>query len=199
MKSPKLHVSLAAGFLAAILLVLPACSVNVKKDASGDDKKVDIETPVGSLHVNKDADVAETGLSVFPGARKKQGDENGEEKSANVNLSTSAFGLKVVAVEYESDAAPDKVIAYYQDQLKKYGNVLLCHTNKHSGESVELHHSTHDSGHNRDLKCEGDSNGKVVELKVGTEDNQHIVSIQPEGKGTDFALVYVRTRDDNTI
>jgi hypothetical protein len=199
MKSPKLNISLGVLLVAAGLLVLPACSVNVKKDASGDDKKVDIETPVASLHVGKDANPEDTGLSVYPGARKKQGKDDGEEKSANLNISTSAFGLKVVAIEFESDASPDKIIAYYQDELKKYGNVLVCHTNKHGGETVEMHHSKDDSGHNRDLKCEGDGNGKIVELKVGTEDNQHIVSIKPEGKGTDFALVYVRTRDDNTI
>ena len=35
-----------------------------------------------------------------------------------------------------------------------------------------------------------------LELKVGTKDNQHIVSISPQdkGKGTDFALVFVQTR-----
>jgi len=32
-----------------------------------------------------------------------------------------------------------------------------------------------------------------VELKVGTEDNQHIVAVEPQGKGSSFALVYVQT------
>jgi hypothetical protein len=40
-----------------------------------------------------------------------------------------------------------------------------------------------------------------VELKVGTEDNQHIVAVKPDGKGSRFALVYVRTHagKDDTI
>jgi hypothetical protein len=42
------------------------------------------------------------------------------------------------------------------------------------------------------LTCEGPS-GSTVELKVGTKENQHIVSVEPEGKGTSFSLVYVRT------
>lgn len=197
MKHFQLHASLTIILLAAFL-ALPACSVNVDKDASGKDKKVDIETPVGSLHVGNNADPADTGLPIYPGSRQKQKTDNGEEKSGNVNLSTSGFGLKVVAVEFETDASPDKVIAYYQNQLKKFGNVLLCHTNKHHGESVEMH-SRDDSKHDHNLKCEGDNSGEVVELKVGTDDNQHIVSIQPEGKGTDFAVVYVRTRDNDTI
>jgi len=43
------------------------------------------------------------------------------------------------------------------------------------------------------LTCEHDS-GPTLELKVGTKQNQHIVSISPQdkGKGTDFALVFVQ-------
>jgi hypothetical protein len=33
-----------------------------------------------------------------------------------------------------------------------------------------------------------------VELKSGTTDSQHIVSVHPEGKGADFAIVWVRVR-----
>ena len=42
-------------------------------------------------------------LPVYPGARPKEKDEDGDEKSANVDISTSAFGLKVVAIEYETN------------------------------------------------------------------------------------------------
>jgi len=52
------------------------------------------------------------------------------------------------------------------------------------------------------LSCEQDS-GTTLELKVGTRQNQHLVSISPQdkGKGTDFALVYVQTHggDKDTI
>jgi hypothetical protein len=43
---------------------------------------------------------------------------------------------------------------------------------------------------------EGDNTGDIVELKVGTQDHQHLVSIEPSGKGngSTFALVYVHTR-----
>ena len=77
--------------------------------------------------------------------------------------------------------------------MKKYGNVLECHTT-HDGSDVDVHPGGGDDS--KELKCEGDNSGKVVELKVGTKQNQHIVSIQPadNGKGSDFALVYVQTR-----
>ena len=175
------------------LLTLPACSVNVKKGESGEDKKVDIETPVGGIHVSKDADVRDVGLAVYPGARKKQKDSSGDEKSANVNISGPGFGVKVVAVEYLSDDSPDKLIAYYRDQLKEYGSVLECHTSKH-GSDVEVNKMSHpDRKESKKLTCDNDDSGKTVELKVGTEDNQHIVAVEPQGKGSSFALVYVQT------
>jgi hypothetical protein len=173
---------------AAAILVLPGCSVNVKKGDNGEEKKVDINTPLGGIHVNNDADVRDTGLPVYPGARPKKKD-NDDEKSANVDISSFGFSLKVVAVEYESDDPPAKLIAFYQDKLKKYGNVLECHTEeRHYGFSKS---DSHDS---KGPKCDGDSAGKNVELKVGSDENQHVVSIQPETKGSSFALVYVHTR-----
>jgi hypothetical protein len=174
--------------LLLMLVLLPACSVNVKKSDNGEDKKVDISTPLGGIHVNNNADVRDTGLPVYPGARPKLKEREGDEKSANVDISSFGFSLKVVAVEYESDDPPSKVVAYYQDVLKnKYGSVLQCHSEGHN-------FKYNPSGESKELKCEGDGNGKNVELKVGTEENQHIVSIQPETKGSSFALVYVHTK-----
>ena len=179
--------------VAFALLLLSACSINVKKDKGNDhDKNVDIDTPFGGIHVSKGANVHDTGLPVFPGAQPKtESDSDDDEKSANVDISTSAFGLKVVALEYQTDAGPDKVIAYYKDKLKQYGNVLECHTNaKHYSYDA---HSDADKDHSDELKCEG-TDGKTIELKAGTKSSQHIVAINPEGKGANFALVYVRMR-----
>jgi hypothetical protein len=196
MRTPTL-IKLSGLTLATVsLLALPACSVNVKKGAGGEDKNVEIETPFGGIHVDKAADVRDTGLAVYPGARVKQKDEPGQEKSANVTVSGMGYSLKVVAIQYESDDSPAKIIAYYKDQLKKYGNVLECHTTRHGGSFNRDHGNDSDS---RELRCEGDNTGKTVELKVGTESNQHIVSIEPQDKGADFALVYVKTYGKDTI
>jgi hypothetical protein len=187
-------------FLAIALMALPtlACNVRVKKDAEGEDKKVDIETPVGALHVSQGADVRDVGMPVYPGARLKQKEEPGQEKSANVNISSNLFGLKIVAVEYESNDAPEKLIAFYKDKLKKYGNVLLCHTNKHDGSGITMN-DDEDSKDSTELRCEGDNGGKVTELKVGTKHKQHIVAINPQANGTDFALVFVQMHGKDTI
>jgi len=173
----------------ALVFLLPACSINVRKEKNGQDKQVDIQTPVGGIHVSKDVDVADVGLTVYPGARLKQKGSNGEDKSANVNISSFGYGLRVVAMEYESDDAPAKVVAFYQDQLKKYGNILVCHTSHldvNTGVKGLDDHGSHE------LTCESNS-GSNVELKVGTKENQHIVAVEPEGKGSSFSLVYVRT------
>lgn len=190
----------------AALMAFPACSLNVRKGDNGEDKKVDIETPMGGIHVSKDAAARDTGLPVYPGAREKEKGNAGEEKNANVNISAGFFGLKVVAIEYLSDDPPEKVVGYYQDQLKKYGTILVCHASNRHGDSGDVDVHLGKGGDNKDsnqLTCEHGS-GTTIELKVGTKASQHIVSISPQdkGTGTDFALVFVQTRgggDKDTI
>jgi hypothetical protein len=174
----------------AALLALPGCSVNVKKEDNGQDKQVDVKTLLGNIHVSKKADVSDVGLAVYPGARLKEKDSDGSDKSANVNISGFGFGIKVIALEYESDDTPATVLSFYKDQLKKYGNVLECHT---SDLNLDMKMGSHGSNNgSNELTCEGES-GKNVELKVGKKDDQHIVAVKPEGKGSSFSLVYVRT------
>jgi len=172
----------------ASLVALPACSVNVKKGENGQDKQVDIRTPMGGIHVSKGANPEDVGIAIYPGSKLKQDDSDGKDKSANVNLSGFGYGLKVVALEYTSDDSPAKVVEYYKDQLKKYGNVLVCHTN-HLDVNADI--KDHEHGSN-ELTCEGAS-GVNVELKVGTKENQHIVAVEPSGSGSSFSLVYLRT------
>ena len=174
--------------IALLLMLYPACSINVKKQQNGDEKQVDIKTPVGGIHVSQEANAADIGLAVYPGARIKEKDSNGNDKTANVNISGFGYGLRVIAMEYESSDAPDKLVAYYKDELKKYGKVLECHT---SHFNVNANVKDSDKGSN-ELTCEG-GDGNNIELKAGTRENQHIVAVQPEGKGSSFSLVFVRT------
>ena len=178
----------------AAVLALSACSVNVKKNEAGEDKNVDIQTPIGGIHVNKEADVRDTGLAVYPGAKAKP-ESGSDDKKADVNISGFGFGIKVVALEYTSDDPPQKLETFYKDQLKKYGDVLECHTSHHGGNiKTDLGNKGDSSMH-----CDGDG-GTTIELKVGTQNNQHVVSIEPNGTGSSFALVYLRTHaKDDTI
>jgi hypothetical protein len=174
-----------------LLSGLPACSINVKKDGSGQDNKVDINTPFGGIHVNKSADARDTGLPVYPGARIREKAGEGQDQSANVDISGMGYGLKVVAVDYESGATPSVLIAYYKTALKKYGDVLECHTN-------DVNYERDSKNMSNELSC-GPDTGSNIELKAGSRDNQRIVAIKPADKGSEFTLVYVETHGKDTI
>jgi hypothetical protein len=175
-----------AGATATALLMAAACSINVRKEPNGEDKQVDIKTLAGSIHVSKQADVSDIGLTVYPGARLKE-KPSGDDKSANVNVSGFGYGIKVIALEYESTDAPAKVISFYKEQMKKYGSVLECQTS-----SLNVTERFHHKNESNQLTCDGES-GSDIELKVGRKDDQHIVAIEPDGSGSSFSLVYVRT------
>ncbi len=176
----------AAG--AAALLLASACSINMKKEGNGQDKQIDINTLAGNIHVSKQADAGDVGLTVYPGARPKE-KYSGDDKSANVNISGFGYGIKVIALEFESADGPAKVLSFYRDQLKRYGKVVECHT---SNFDLDLRMNTSKVGESGDLTCDGPS-GSHIELKAGRRDDLHIVAVDPEGGGSSFSLVYVRT------
>jgi hypothetical protein len=168
-------------------LTLPA----VSQQSDSQDKPFDVRSSLGDMHVGKDADAAKQGLPLYPGARAKV---EKDSDPVNFGILTESFGMKLMVAKYESDDAPIKVVDFYRDKLKKYGKVLECHSQKHGG-GVKVNDDDKDSkdSNNKALKCDEDS-GPVTELKVGTEDNQHVVAIEPSdaGKGSTFALVYLR-------
>lgn len=179
----------------AAMVTLPALA----QQSDTQDKSLDVRSSVGDLHVGKDADARNAGLPLYPGAHPKH-EENNEP--LNFGVAAEGFGLKLVVAKYESDDAPAKVVDFYREKLKKFGKVLECHSQKHGGD-VDVHNDDKDSGsgskdkdqESKKLKCES-SGGPVTELKVGTEDNKHVVAIEPRdsGKGATFALVYLRAR-----
>ena len=174
-----------------ISIALFSFSAQAQKPDSGEDKNLDVRSSIGDLHVGNDAGARKAGLPLYPGARLRHDEEN--SSALNLGVLTEAFGIKLVVAKYDSDDAPGKVIEYYRERLKKYGKVLECHTREHGGDT---HADVNDDEHSKELKCEGDNTGPVTELKVGTEDNQHVVAVEPgSGKsGSTFALVYVHAR-----
>jgi hypothetical protein len=196
MRRNRLAAGLWLGTLALALAALPACSINVDKKGENGSKHVDIQSPVGDLHVSENADIRDTGLDVYPGAKAAPKDDSSDEKSANVNLSFPGFQMKVVAAEFLSDDAPEKITSYYDKELQKFGKTITCRGEYTNGGRINGH-----SDEDPAVTCDKSGSGDSVELKVGTEKNQHIVAVKPNGKGTRFALVYVRmhTGKDTTI
>jgi hypothetical protein len=183
-----MHRHLALSLAVALGGVAPVLS----QDSASKDKSLDVRSSVGDLHVGKDADAKKVGLPLYPGARLKSNDE--DQDQANLSIATESFGMKLVVANYVSDDAPGKLLDFYRDKLKKYGKVLECRSAKLNG-GVSSHDDDKDSSKGKELKCDENS-GPVTELKVGTEDNQHIVAVEPgEGsRGSKFALIYLHTR-----
>jgi hypothetical protein len=165
--------------LAVLLAALCGCNIQKKNEAGGN-KKVDIETPIGSLHVNTQVDPKDTGLAVYPGATRAEEDDS--KHAANLSIDSSLFGAKVVAIKYRSDDPPEKLLDFYRKQLKVYGEVTECHG------SVTFVHGN--------MLCENKGARDETNLVTGTEERRHIVSVKPEGGGSRFALVYVQTRGE---
>ncbi len=175
------------------LLAITGCSVTTHEKDNGKKDDVDIRTPFGSLSVKEGAtDIKDTGLALYPGARATKDDDDNRHHSANVNISSSLFGLKVVALKFQSDDPSDKVLAFYRKDMGKYGTVVDCT----GGFSMDFHHHDKDA----EVTCDG-HNGPgheyKEELKVGTENNQRILAIKPRGNGSEFTLVYVRAWGHN--
>ena len=181
-------------FVAAfgVALAIRGCAAQGQKSDSDQNKHLDIQSSVGDLHVGNDGDARKAGLPLYPGARPRR--DKDDSDPVNLGLLTEAFGMKLVVAKYDSDDAPGKVVDYYREHLKKYGKVIECHTSEHGGNAHADFND--DEKHSQELKCEGDNTGPVTELKVGTENNQHVVAIEPrDGRsGSTFALVYVHTR-----
>src|SRR5215471_9969187 len=178
--------------LAALLVtVLPACSVNVKDKSSSPDgtAHVDIKSPFGNMHVDEQPDLKGAGLTVYPGAKPASKENSDDKKNANVNLSFGGFGLKVVAGEFVSNDPPNKVIAFYSKDLRRFGKPIQCQ-GRWSGGHVDM--KDDDDKLSKPVSCHDDGSSESVEIKVGTEGNQHIAAVKPDGKGSKFALVYVR-------
>jgi hypothetical protein len=179
------HLTLTFALSAALALPVLA------QDSDSQDKPFDVRSSIGDMHVGKDASAQKQGLPLYPGAHPKEEKDN---DPLNFGILTDSFGMKLMVAKYESGDAPAKIVDFYRGKLKKFGTVLECHSQKHSG-NVEVHDDDKDSKDSKELKCEENS-GPVTELKVGTEDNQHVVAVEPadSGKGSTFALVYLYTR-----
>jgi hypothetical protein len=180
--------------LAATSLMLAGCNVSEHKNGKSDD--VNINVPFANMHVktNDNAPVSGIGLSVYPGAQPLQDKDN---DSADVNMSFGSFHLGVKAASFQTTDSPVKVEAFYRKDMAKYGDVIKCQNGQPVGQPAKT---------SQGLNCtENDHHGKVhgvqihgdtvdvgsdnPELRTGSEQHQHVVSIEPKNGGTKIGLV----------
>jgi len=185
--------SLVAGL--ALLAGIAGCRIHVDKGANGEDKNVQIDTPLGGIHVNTDqTTAADLGLPVYPGAETIKGDD--KHKSADVHMGFGEWELRVRAVSYATPDSEEKVTAFYKKALARYGDVITCQGNAPVGTPTAT---------SEGLTCDENKSPKVqidrgdygvgarsLELKAGSKRHQHIVGYESplEGK-TRFALVAI--------
>ena len=166
----------AVAFLAAVSL-LAACGVSVDADHRDHTADVRIRTPVGQVLVHTGGE-PDTGLSVYPGSTRAR--KHGEAEAADVTVGNSAFGVKVAAVNFESDDSPEAILNYYKDALRAHGAVTECRGN------IDFRRSG--------LVCRKSYFSRTTQLAVGTEEKHRLVSVKPRGSGTEYSVVYVQTR-----
>ncbi len=171
---------------ATLAILLAGCTVHVD-DKDKDAKKVDIKTPLADLKVDTSAAAVDNGIPIYPGATPRP-EDNGDKHRANVNIGAMGYGIKVIAAEYNTPDSPEKVKEFYTDKLKQWGNVLVCRGT--GGDHGAGGHFDSDEG-DKPVSC-GDTSGDGWELKTGTNHNQHLVAIKPDGTGTRFGTVFIQ-------
>ena len=166
---------------------------------------------VAKATITDEFNIHETGISVFPGAKRLVSQPDAEVNGANIDLAIGKYGLKVSAVKLISDASPANIATFYKQDLQRHGDVLDC------SHHAEVLHVTPSSSSAKDdtLPCESRApksrrrNGETVtydrvekgaghfNFRVGNKFRQHIVVIRPRADAigeTEIALVHVDLR-----
>jgi hypothetical protein len=178
-----------AATLAAALLA--GCHVTEHKD--GDNKNVSIGTPFGSMNVktNDKADTSAIGVSVYPGSTPYKEDNDSDTGSADVNLNFGDFHLGVKAASYITPDSQDKVIAFYQKDMARYGTVIECRDGHavsqpdRTAQGLTCSDDDHASqAHTIHVHHDGD-----LELRTGSDQHQHIVGLREVNGRTKIGLV----------
>jgi hypothetical protein len=90
----------------------------------------------------------------------------------------------VIAANYESDDAQDKILDFYRREMRTYGPVTECRG--------DIDFRGGPGG--RRAVCQERPSERDIQLVTGTEDRQRLVSVKPRSGGSEFSLVYVNTR-----
>jgi hypothetical protein len=190
---PTSKLALAAA-LAVLVAALPGCRVRVDKDANGQEKTVQVDTPFGGVHVNTDQlSASDLGLPAYPGADQVNGPGK-NDKSADVHLGFGEWQMRVRVVKYQSADSREQVTAFYKKALGRYGDVITCDGNSPVGTPTTTAEglTCADSGKDGHFKFNDQdySHNTGFQLKAGSRRHQHIVGFEAADAGkTKFALV----------
>jgi hypothetical protein len=183
MSFPAIGLVVAAG--------MTGCRVHVDKDANGEEKTVQVDTPFGGVHVNTDQiSASDLGLPAYPGAEPVRGDD--KHKSADVRLGFGEWQLHVRAITYSTPDNQDKVAEFYKKALGRFGDVITCQDKVPVGTPTMTSEGLTCADDEKNAKIDNQdfSPHDGLELKAGSKRHQHIVGFQhPRDGKTTFALV----------
>jgi hypothetical protein len=175
---------MANRFVLPIVVVVPvailaAACVIVREEEDGRTVRVDMSGPVGAMSARTGETTGDTDLPVFPGASLSRDSTHGDYDQATVSIATPWMGLHVVAAEYQSPESPERIVAFYREQMASLGSVTECRGDVNFRGSRP--------------ECRSHPSAAEVQLVVGVQDNHRLVTIQPEGNGSQFSLVSIWT------
>jgi hypothetical protein len=173
-------------FVLAIIVVVPvallaAACVIVREEEDGRTVGVDMSGPAGAMSARTGGTAGNTGLPVFPGASLSRDSSHGDYERATVSIATPWMGLHVVAAEYESSESPERILGFYREQMTLLGAVTECRGDVNFRGSRP--------------ECRSHPSAAEVQLVVGVQENHRLVTIQPQGDGSQFSLVSIQTGD----
>lgn len=128
---------------------------------------------------------ADVGLPAYPGATIRR-DKPDEGEGLNLSLWGGSLGFKLALVKFSTGDPVDKVAAYYREAMARYGTVLDCTGPRPAAPAPP---DKKVLACNKDDK--GEPGGKLY--KVGTPQQQRIVSIKPVGGRVEFDMVRVES------
>ncbi len=163
--------------IVAILLAAVACLVVLSYHPSK------LHAQSAGAFISQDASAKDVGLPLYPGSKPVVDKNKSDSQSANMGLWLGGTGFQLVVVKMQTRDSPEKVAAYYHKALAKYGTVLDC-TNPAS-QANEKHTPNA-------LSCDDDkADAGGMLFKAGTKEVQHLVSVDRDGGGTIYSLVYL--------
>jgi hypothetical protein len=174
--------AICATLLYASLVLMAACSVDVRHDS--DHKAVDVHSPFADVSVRtNDVDAAASiGLPVYRGARPLIDDH--DSQSADVTVGNRWFGVKVIAAKFESDDTPESIVSFYRREMAKYGDVTECRGDLNFEQSRSLQQPS----------CREHPFSREVQLGVGTTSVHRMIVVKPRGAVSELSMVYIRTQ-----
>ena len=175
----------------SIIAGLTGCRVHVDKDANGQEKTLQVDTPFGGVHVNTDqVKASDLGLPMYPGAEPVRGDD--KHKSADVHLGFGEWQMRVRAVTYSTPDSPEKVTEFYKKALGRFGDVITCQGKSPVGTPIITSEGLSCADDSKNVKVDNQefNSHDGLQLKAGSKRHQHIVGFEsPRDGNTRFALV----------